>query len=84
MTIGDVEMKKQQPSLCSRLGLALALANADLDTRAVAIREFQKVMSGKITEDQMDPAIRSLLSGRESKKKIVLTGKRQRKGSDAK
>lgn len=84
MTIGDVAMKKQQRSLCSRLGLALALANADLDTRAVAIREFQKVMSGKITEDQMDPTIRSLLSDHESKKKIVLPSNRRRKGSDAK
>ena len=63
----SMTVKTQERSLCSRLALALALANADFDTRAIAIQEFQAVVAGKITEDQMDPVIRSLLSVADAK-----------------
>ena len=80
-------MEQVTRPLSQRLGQALAKVNADLKLRDRVIAEYRRVASGQITEQQMDPMIRSLLSNLSSdkpKNNVPSSGKRTRKGSDAK
>ena len=79
-------MEQVTRPLSQRLGQALAKVNADVKLRDQVIAEYRQVASGKITEDEMDPAIRSLLSdqsSRESKKKTSPPRNRRGKGSES-
>lgn len=53
--------KKERP-LSHRLGRAVAYSNPDRETRNLVIREYERVSSGEITEKEMDPIVKSLLS----------------------
>jgi hypothetical protein len=55
-------MKKKERPLSHRLGRAVAYANPDSETRKLVIKEYERVISGEITEQQMDPIVKSMLS----------------------
>lgn len=72
---------QEELSLSLRLGRALAFVNADLKTRSLAISELKKVLMGEITEDQMDPVLKSILKKAPIPKRTVTgSGIRKRKG----
>lgn len=80
-------MEQVNRPLSQRLGQALTKSNADLKLRDRVIAEYRRVASGQITEQQMDPTVQSLLSNLSSdkpKNNVRSSGKRTRKGSDAK
>ena len=68
-------MEQVTRPLSQRLGQALAKVNADLKLRDRVIAEYRRVASGQITEQQMDPTVRSLLSNLSSLETDLLESK---------